>query len=149
MDEASKADAGDVAGGAEYAFEVPDCFCSAKRLAWYARAWRSNGVRFRVELVKEAASVVFMEDAGEAPWVILEGLDVLNLNEEDVTWLGGLDLEGTGEVVDLSQIDVLDIVGTIVVGNLSTCPVDTFDLDDFTILDGAAEGDYERISRGL
>ena len=114
MDEAGKADAGDVAGGAEYAFEVPDCFGSAKRLAWCARAWGSRYLRFRVELVKEAASVVFMEDAGEAPWMVLEGLDVLNLNEEDVTWLGGLDLEGPGEIVDLSQIDVLHIVGTII-----------------------------------
>ena len=101
-------------------------------------------VRFWIELVKEATSIVFVEDASKAPWVVLERLDVLNLNKKDVTWLGGLDLEGSGQVVDLSQINILDIVGTVVVPNLAACPVEAFDLDDFAVLDGAAEGNYDR-----
>lgn len=32
MDEASEADVRNVAGGAEDAFEVPDCFCSGRVL---------------------------------------------------------------------------------------------------------------------
>ena len=74
--------------------------------------------------------------------MILERLDVLNLDEEDVAWLGGLDLKWAGKVVDLGQIDILNIVGTIIVANLSACPVDAFDLDDLAVLDSAAEGDW-------
>lgn len=101
-------------------------------------------VRFWIELVKEATSIVFVKDAGKAPWVVLERLDVLNLNKKDVAWLGRLDLKWSRQVVDLSQINILDIVGTVVVPNLAACPVKAFDLDNFTILDGAAEGNYDK-----
>ena len=97
-------------------------------------------VRFRIVLVEKAASVAFVEDAGEAPWVIVEGLDVLDLHEENVTGLGGLDLERTGEVVDLCQVDVLDVVGAVVVLDLPSSPVETFDLDCLAILDCTTEG---------
>jgi hypothetical protein len=33
---------------------------------------------------------------------VVEGLNILNLDKENITWLGGLDLERTGEVMDLS-----------------------------------------------
>ena len=33
VDETSEADARDVSGGTEYAFEIPDCFCSEESLA--------------------------------------------------------------------------------------------------------------------
>ena len=74
-------------------------------------------------LVEEPAAVVFVEYACEAPGVVLEGLHVLNLDEEDVAWFGALDLEGAGEVVDLGQIDVLDIIGAVIVLDLTTSPV--------------------------
>ncbi len=96
--------------------------------------------RLRIELVKEATPVVPVEDTSEAPRVVLERLDVLNLNEEDITGLRRFNLEGPRQVVDLSQIDVLDIVGAVVVADLSTCPVETFDLNNLAVLDGTAEG---------
>lgn len=55
-----------------------------------------DGVRFGIVLVKEPATVVFVEDSGEAPWLVLEGLDILDLDKEDVAWLGSFDLEGAG-----------------------------------------------------
>ena len=71
--------------------------------------------------------------------MVVEGLDVLNLHEEDVTWLGSLDLERTREIVDLCQVDVLDVIGAVVVLDLPSSPVETFDLDCLTVFDCATE----------
>ncbi len=91
-------------------------------------------------LVEEPAAIVFVEDAREAPGLVLEGLHVLDLNEEDIAWFGGLDLERPGKVVDLSQINVLDIVSTVVVLDLPARPVEAFNFDGLAVLDGAAKG---------
>lgn len=48
--------------------------------------------------------------------------------------------------MDLRQINILDIVRTVVIANLSASPVDTFDLYDLPILDGTIEGNYLIIS---
>ena len=105
VDEAGEFEAGDMARGAVDAGEVPDGFGAGggKRLVGgdWERRGRDGVLRFRVVLVEEPATVVFVEDASEAPGVVLEGLNVLNLDEEDVAWFGGFDLEGAGEVVDL------------------------------------------------
>ena len=102
---------------------------------------RSGAVRLRVDLVEKTASVVLVEDTCETPRMILEWLDVLDLHQKNVPWLGALDFEGSGEVVNLSQIHILDVVGTIVVPNLPSCPVETFNLDNFSIFDGSTERD--------
>jgi hypothetical protein len=92
-------------------------------------------------LIKEPASVVFVENASKAPWMVLKWLDVLYLNEENVAWFGCLDLEWAGEVVYLSQVDVFYVVGAIVILDLSAGPVEAFDLNSLAVLDCAAEGD--------
>lgn len=92
-------------------------------------------LRVWIDFVEEASAVVFVEDAGEAPGLVLEGLHVLDLDDEDVTWFGVFDFEGPAEVVDLGEIDVLHVVGAVVVPDLASGPVDAFDLDDFPIVD--------------
>lgn len=82
-----------------------------------------------------------MEDTCETPRLVLEGLDILDLNEKDVTGLRSLNLEWAGEVVDTGEVDVLDVVCGIVVLDLTTGPVETFDLDDFVVCDLAAGRD--------
>ena len=44
--------------------------------------------------------------------------------------------------MDLREIDVLDVVGGVVVLNLTAGPVETFDFDDFVVGDFAVAGDY-------
>lgn len=56
--------------------------------------------RLGIQFVEEAAAVVLVEDAGEAPGRVLQRLHVLDLDEQDVARLGGFDFEGPGEVVD-------------------------------------------------
>lgn len=47
--------------------------------------------------------------------------------------------------MDFGEIDIQDIVGGVVVADLSACPVETFDFDGFVVADGAAEGDYNHV----
>jgi hypothetical protein len=74
--------------------------------------------------------------------MIIQRLHVLDINNQDVTWLRSLDLKGTSEVVNLRQVDILDIICIVRVLDLTTSPIDAFNLDRLAILDGASEGDY-------
>lgn len=59
--------------------------------------WREGGVQtfggLRVLFVQKPATVPPIEHGGEAPWALLERLHILDLYDEDVTWLCALDLE--------------------------------------------------------
>lgn len=81
-----------------------------------------------------------MENPGESPRLILKGLDILDLNDQNIARLGSLDFEWPAQIVDLGQINVLHIIRAIVVANLSTGPVDAFDLYNLPVLDCAVEG---------
>jgi hypothetical protein len=140
VDEAREADAGDVARGTEDAFKVPYRFCSALFISIVLLWSEGDIVRFRVQLVQETAAVLLRKDAGEAPWLVLQRLHVLDLNDKNVAGLCALNLEGPGEVVDLGQIHIADIVCGVIVSNLAACPVDTFDFYYFSFFDGAGEG---------
>ncbi len=100
-----------------------------------------RSLRFRVDFVEEPTAVVFVEDAGEAPGLLLEGLYVLDLDDEDVSWFGVFNFERTGQVVDFGQVDVLHVICTVIVANLSSCPINAFNLNDFSILDFGSEWD--------
>ena len=93
------------------------------------------GVRIWVDFIEETSAVVFVEDTGETPGLFLERLHVLDLDDQNVARLGVFDLEGAAEVMDLGEIDVLHIVGTVVVPNLSSGPVYAFNLDNLPVLD--------------
>lgn len=54
--------------------------------------------------------------------MILKGLDVHDLDEENIAWLGILNLKGPGEVVNFGEVDVADVVGAVVVLDLPSCP---------------------------
>ena len=138
MDEACESNSRDVTGAAVDAFEIPDGFG-----------------RFGVDLVKEAlsillatgqpfeivcrpySSVLFGKDTCEAPWLVLQWLYVLNVYHENVSWLGSLNVERSCEIVDSREIDISHIIGRVIVADLSSCPVYTFDLDCLAILDVA------------
>lgn len=100
-------------------------------------------LRLWVDLVQEPASVVLVEDSSKSPGVVLEGLHVLDFDKKNVSRLGGFNLERAREVVDLSQVDILDIVGTVVVFDLSACPVQTFNLDRLSVLDRTTKGNWK------
>jgi hypothetical protein len=66
--------------------------------------------------------VGLVEDARETPGLVLEGLHIHDLDEEQIARLGALNLEGPGEVVHLGQVDVAHVVGRVVVADLAARP---------------------------
>ena len=72
--------------------------------------------------------------------MVLEWLNVLDLDQQHVTGFSGLDLKRSGQIVDLGQVDIFHIVGTIVVLDLTTSPVKAFDFDCLAVFDGSSRG---------
>lgn len=95
-----------------------------------------------VLFVQEPTAVLLIEHGGEAPWTLLKRLHILDLDNEDVTGLCALDLERTGEVVHAGQVTVFDVVGTVVVLDLSASPVYALDLDGLAWDDLACEWNW-------
>lgn len=100
-----------------------------------------SDLRIGIYFIEETTAVILIKYASEAPWLFLERLHILDLHNEHIARLCALDLKGTGQVVDLCEVDILHIVGTIVIPDLAASPIDAFDFDDFAVLDGAVEGD--------
>jgi hypothetical protein len=98
--------------------------------------WNQIDVRLRIQVIQEPSSIRLTEDTREPPGLVLEGLYVLDFHQQDVSWLGGFDVEGTGEIVHSGEIDIFDIVGRIIVLDLSAGPVDAFDLDNLIVRNG-------------
>ena len=97
-------------------------------------------IRIGIYLIQESASIILIEHSREPPWLFLERLHVLDLDNEDIARLCPFDVKGTGQIVDLGEVDILHVVRAIVVADLSPCPVDTFDLDDLAALDLSGKG---------
>lgn len=87
-------------------------------------------------LDKDLTSAVLSgESSCEAPLVAVQGAEVEELYLEKVTRLRPLHFDGAGEVVDLREVDILDVVRAVVVLDLSPRPVDAFHAKLFALLD--------------
>jgi hypothetical protein len=80
--------------------------------------------RLREVVRQEPAPVVPVEGPGEPPLVSREGPQVADLDHEKVARKSGLVLlvshsDGAAQVVDLGQVDGLDVLGGVVVFDLS------------------------------
>ena len=51
-----------------------------------------------------------MEDTAEPPWLVLERLHVLDLDYQDIAWFSGVDIKWTGQVVDLREVYIFDVI---------------------------------------
>lgn len=121
MDQPSELHTWDMARGTIDALKVPDSFC------WLG-----------VDLIEEAASVLLGKDSCEAPGLILQGLHILDVDEKDIASICSFDLEWSGKIVDSGEIYITDVVCTVIVLDLTTCPVYTLNLNRFVVLDGSA-----------
>jgi hypothetical protein len=69
--------------------------------------------------IQEATAILFCKDASETPWFIWQRLYVLNVNEKQISWLGGLDLEGAGQIMNTGEIYIAHVVRGIIVLDLA------------------------------
>lgn len=96
-------------------------------------------IRIRIDLIQEPATIVFVKDASESPRLVLEGLDIHDLDQENIARFRILNLKRTREVVDFCEIYVEDIFGAVIVLDLTTCPVEALNLHSLTVLDRSAK----------
>jgi hypothetical protein len=80
-------------------------------------------------LREKAAAVLLCENAGETPRRMVEWLHVCDVDDEEITGFTAFDVEWAGEVVDLCKVDITNVISTVVVPDLTACPVEAFDLD--------------------
>ncbi len=131
VDQAGEAHAGDVAAGTVYAVKVP------------------NGLgRLGVVLLEETTTVVAIKDTSEAPGRVIKRLHIGNVDNKKIARLSALDIKGPGQVVDFGQVDIANVVGTVVVANLPASPVNTFNLDRLAGLNAADSGDCRANGKG-
>ena len=152
VDETRESEMRDVAGGAEDAFEVPDCFganqqCDVSRCK--GKGIDKGDLRVRVDLVKEASTVVLVKYPRKAPGLLLKWLYILDLYDQDISRFGPFYLKRARQVVNFGKIDVLHIVRAVIVANLSSCPIDTLHLEDLPIFDFGRKGNCRRRGQWL
>ncbi len=92
-------------------------------------------LRVRVDLVKEASTVVLVEYPRKAPGLLLKWLYILDLYDQNISRFGPFYLKGARQVVNFGEIDVLHVVRAVIVANLSSCPIDTLHLEDLPVFD--------------
>lgn len=80
-----------------------------------------------------------MKNASESPRLILHGLYILNFYQKNITRLRGFNLKRSRQVVDFCEVNIFDIFSAIVVLDLTAGPINTLNLDDLIILDGASK----------
>lgn len=121
VDEPCEFDMRKMARGAVYAFKVPDGFGSVvvrlvllvtRGILEFRGGLRKGGRSRRgIYLIQETTAILFRKNTCEAPWLVLEGLDIHDLNQQDIAGLCAFYLKGTTEVVNLGEVDILHIVG--------------------------------------
>ena len=98
-------------------------------------------LRIRIDLVEKSATIALIENAGKAPWMLLERLDVLNLDHQNIPRFRCFNLKRASQVVNLGEVNVFHIVSAIIVLDLATRPVNAFNFDDFAIFYSSIERD--------
>ena len=102
--------------------------------------WVGTGLRIRIYLVQESSTIALFENTRKAPWLLLEGLNVLYLNNQDVPWLCRFNLKRASQVVNLSEVNIFHVISAVVILNLAARPVNAFNFDDFAVLDCPVKG---------
>ena len=97
-----------------------------------------------VVVFEETTAILAVKDTGESPRRVVEWLHVSNIYNKKVAWLGTLDVEGTGEIMHLCEVDLSNIVGAVIVPNLATGPVDALNFDSLARLNATDSGNCKK-----
>jgi hypothetical protein len=76
---------------------------------------------------EEAAAVLACEDAREPPLRVGQDSHVQDVHHQQVAGFGTLYADGPAEIVHLREVDDLDVVRRIVIGDLTAGPVHALD----------------------
>jgi hypothetical protein len=84
---------------------------------------------------QKAAAVLLGEEAVETPQAFLHRTDVEQIDHQQITRLGALDADRTGEKMHDRQVDVAHVVGGVVVLDEAAGPVIGLDNEVITRID--------------
>lgn len=116
-----------VLGAVIHIFTIPDClYC------------------IRIDLIQKATAILVAKDSCGAPRLMLEELHLLDLHHDYIAGLGAFDLERSRQVMDLCQLNISDVVGTVIIADLPSRPINALDIDNLAILDLVAERDCSK-----
>lgn len=141
MNETGEAYAWDMTRGAKDSLKIPNCL-GPRPVNRFLCLPGYDYSRFGIDLVQKSPAIMTMKNTRESPWLLLQGLNILDLNPQNITRLCRLDIKWPREIVDLGQVYVLDIIGGVVILDLASGPVHTFDFHDFIVGNSASTGDY-------
>lgn len=68
---------------------------------------------------------------------MIKWLYVLDLDQQHIARFCVLDVKWTGKIMHATQINILHVVGTVIVLDLTTGPIKALNLDRLAILDGS------------
>jgi hypothetical protein len=74
------------------------------------RAGEQN-LRIRIQLIQKPTSILLCKNTRETPGLILQRLHILDFYYQYISRFCVFNLEGTAEVVDFGQVDILYVVG--------------------------------------
>lgn len=101
-----------------------------------------NGFMRLREVVGEEATTIFSgKDASETPEGFPQSTDVQYVHFQQISWLGALDMDRSTQIMNLIQVAAGYVVGVVVVFDLSACPVQTLQPEDFPLDDSCHFGD--------
>lgn len=134
-----------MARGTEYAFEVPDRFgaLSIPCQSSVPNTALRGHLRIGIDVIQKSPAVLLSKDPRKAPGLLLERLYVLYLNDQDIPGLCTLHLEWTTQVVNPTKVNILHIIGAVIIPDLTTSPINTFYLDNFSIFYRSSKGDWK------
>src|SRR5262245_31598410 len=78
-------------------------------------------------LSKKTTAIRFGENTRKAPWRGDESPNIDNVHHQNIPWLCPLDSNRSTQIVDLRELNIANVVGTVIVFDLSPRPIVTLD----------------------
>ena len=110
MDDAGPAHARNVSRAGVDPVIVPDCFA-----------------RMRIMVDEKPAPVLLGKNSGETPGQVRQIADVQQIDDHQIAGFGAFDPKWSAQIMHLGQIDVANVIGAVIGGDLATRPIEAFD----------------------
>ena len=148
VDEAGELDVRDMSTGAKDALEIPDRLGAGVFQVRGRSITQGEGTHTQMDkahrgshpvintttsqplvsreimiILKRTYPIALVKNTRKSPRLILKRLNIHDLDKQQITRFGTLDLERPREVVDLCQVDISDIVCVVCILDLSAGPV--------------------------
>lgn len=92
-------------------------------------------MRFGEVFSKKASAIFRGENASEAPRRLSKRPNIQQVDFQEISWLCALDKDGSTEIMYLSNITSLQVLGPVLIPDLASRAVQTLQSEDFSLGD--------------